>query len=142
MEALRVISSTCSSSHPLRHLFHLASCSKFTLCSPRFRCPPPSSISAVRNRRSSTSATPPSTSDRDAVRSIRLKKVTVSCLFNVVSAFLVFLFSFINLRYLLASQIYGVMNYRNAIIYTCYLFWVVFINGLQFLTWNLEYTAI
>lgn len=83
MEALRVfhtISSTCSSSHPLRHLFHLASSSKFTaltLCSPRFRSPPSSITvaSAVRNRRSSTSATPPSTSDRDAVRSIRLKKV-------------------------------------------------------------------
>ncbi|KAK1356197.1 Lysine--tRNA ligase [Heracleum sosnowskyi] len=81
MEALRVfhtISSTCSSSHPLRHLFHLASSSKFTtLCSPRFRSPPSSITvaSAVRNRRSSSSATPPSTSDRDAVRSIRLKKV-------------------------------------------------------------------
>ncbi|WOG82839.1 hypothetical protein DCAR_0102007 [Daucus carota subsp. sativus] len=86
MEALRVfhtLSCSSSSSHPLRHLFHLASSSKFTtlpLCSPRFllaRSPRPSITvaSAVRNRRSSTSATPSSTSDRDAIRSIRLKKV-------------------------------------------------------------------
>lgn len=64
---------SCSrSSHPLRHLFHFAS--------PRFLSvrSPPSSItvaSAVRNRRSSSSTTPSSTSDREAIRSIRLKKV-------------------------------------------------------------------
>ncbi|KAL8099430.1 lysine--tRNA ligase, chloroplastic/mitochondrial [Apium graveolens] len=74
MEALRVISST---THPLKHLFRLASFSKFTPSTLCFHCPPSSITvaSAVRSRRSSTSASPPSTSDRDAVRSIRLKKV-------------------------------------------------------------------
>ncbi|CAL5425725.1 unnamed protein product [Camellia sinensis] len=90
MEALKVLS---VSSQPWKHLINLASASSSTTIrrtsysfssSSRFivRCCTSSSSSTTattrvggRNRRSSTSSPSSSTSDRDAVRAIRLKKV-------------------------------------------------------------------
>ncbi|KAI8526418.1 hypothetical protein RHMOL_Rhmol13G0305900 [Rhododendron molle] len=85
MEALRVLS---LSSQPLKHIFYFAAASSFSTNSVTitsssrlfFRCCSSSSTAnasarvAGRNRRPS-SETPSSTSDRDAVRAIRLKKV-------------------------------------------------------------------
>ncbi|KAG5517759.1 hypothetical protein RHGRI_038216 [Rhododendron griersonianum] len=85
METLKVLS---LSSQPLKHLFYFAAASSSSThavtrtSSSRlfFRCCSSSSTAAAsarvagRNRRSS-SETPSSTSDRDAVRAIRLKKV-------------------------------------------------------------------
>ncbi|XP_058213235.1 lysine--tRNA ligase, chloroplastic/mitochondrial-like [Rhododendron vialii] len=85
METLKVLS---LSSQPLKHLFYFAAASSSSTHSVTrtsssrlfFRCCSSSSTAAAsarvagRNRRSS-SETPSSTSDRDAVRAIRLKKV-------------------------------------------------------------------
>ncbi|XP_076918276.1 lysine--tRNA ligase, chloroplastic/mitochondrial-like [Bidens hawaiensis] len=76
MEALKVWSS-----RPLRHFFHLASSpSKSHLSSSFIRCCSSSTTAAVpkqggRGRRQPANSTATSTSDRDAIRAIRLKKV-------------------------------------------------------------------
>ncbi|XAR59927.1 Lysine--tRNA ligase [Bertholletia excelsa] len=85
MEALKMLS---LSSQPLKQLINFASCSntirRTSSSSSRFivRCCSSSLSSTTaaarvgsRNRRSSTSSSPSSTSDREAVRAIRLKKV-------------------------------------------------------------------
>ncbi|KAK7846822.1 lysine--trna ligase, partial [Quercus suber] len=75
MEALRVWSLTTS--QPLKHLFRLATAATTATSSVRFvlRCSSTAATTTTggRNRRSSSSSS--STSDRDAVRAIRLKKV-------------------------------------------------------------------
>ncbi|KAK4608504.1 hypothetical protein RGQ29_002068 [Quercus rubra] len=78
MEALRVWSLTTS--QPLKHLFRLATATTTATSSVRFvlRCSSTAATTTTtggRNRRSSSSSSSSSTSDKDAVRAIRLKKV-------------------------------------------------------------------